>query len=67
MKLDQHHADIYVMLQMQRRLIAALQDALVGGTSDDWIERTIMLIAEAEFRTDFLKITDRSGYENQTR
>ena len=28
MILTQHHADMYVMLQMQRRLIAALQEAL---------------------------------------
>ena len=39
---NQHHADIYVMLQMQQRLIAALQEAVFYGISDDWIDRTII-------------------------
>jgi hypothetical protein len=56
--LDQHHADIYVMLQMQQRLIAALQEAVFYGISDDWIDRTITLIVDAKVRADIMKITE---------
>ena len=55
---NQHHADIYVMLQMQQRLIAALQEAVFYGISDDWIDRTITLIVDAKVRADFMKITE---------
>ena len=65
-RLDQHHADMYAMLQMQRRLIAALQEALDCGVSEDWAIRTFPLITEAEFRADIMNITDRSGNENQS-
>ena len=64
-RLDQHHADIYVMLQMQQRLIAALQEAVFYGISDEWIDRTITLIVDAKVRADIMNITDRSGNENQ--
>ena len=66
MILTQHHADMYAMLQMQRRLIVALQEAVFYGISDDWIDRTITLIVDAKVRADFMKITDRSGNENQS-
>ena len=65
-RLDQHHADIYVMLQMQQRLIVALQEAVFYGISDDWIDRTITLIVDAKVRADIMNITDRSGNENQS-
>jgi hypothetical protein len=55
---NQHHADIYVMLKMQQRLIAALQEAVFDGISDDWIDRTITLIVDAKVRTDFMKIKE---------
>jgi len=55
---NQHHADIYVMLQMQQRLIAALQEAVFYGISDDWIDRTITLIVDAKVRADIMKITE---------
>jgi len=57
-RLDQHHADMYAMLQMQRRLIAVLQEALVYGVSNDWLDRANMLIVDAEFCTDFMKIKE---------
>jgi len=66
MKLDQHHADMYTMLQMQRRLIAALQEAFDFGISDDWINRATTLIVDAKVRADIMNITDRSGNENQS-
>ena len=55
---NQHHADIYVMLQMQRRLIAVLREALIYGVSNDWLDRANMLIVDAEFCTDFMKIKE---------
>ena len=57
-RLDQHHADMYAMLQMQRRLIAVLQEALIYGVPKDWIDRAITLIVDAEFCTDFMKIKE---------
>jgi hypothetical protein len=63
--LDQHHADMYAMLQMQRRLIAVLREALIYGVSNDWLDRAKMLIEVAEIRADIMKITDRSENENQ--
>ena len=57
-RLDQHHADMYAMLQMQQRLIAALQEAVFYGISDDWIDRTITLIVDAKVRADIMKITE---------
>jgi hypothetical protein len=58
MKLDQHHADMYTMLQMQSRLIAALQEAFDYGISDDWINRTALLIEVA--KSDWLEQIERS-------
>jgi len=55
---NQHHADIYVMLKMQQRLIAAPQEAVFYGISNDWIDRANMLIVDAEFCTDFMKIKE---------
>ena len=57
-RLDQHHADMYAMLQMQRRLIAMLQEAVFYGISDEWIDRTITLIVDAKVRADIMKITE---------
>ena len=44
--LDQHHADMYALLQMQQRLIGLLREALLYAPSDAWLERAVQMITD---------------------
>jgi hypothetical protein len=63
--LDQHHADIYAMLQMQKRLIAALREALPWVPSDEWVEQTVTCLRSFLSRScvaDSAEIDRRRGH-----
>jgi hypothetical protein len=60
MILDQHHADMYAMLQMQQRLIGLFREALPYVPPDAWLERAVQMITDVEIRAYIMKITERS-------
>ena len=60
MILDQHHADMHAMLQMQQRLIGLFREALPHVPPDAWLERAVQMITDAEIQADIMKITKRS-------